>query len=429
MIRRVSMPTAETTAIEPPLIRITRWSLAITVAAMPSYVGRVGTKPFRTNVLEVLILATIALYITARRQTWHAWRPVRTGLEIPLAALLLAGLVSIVVSTDHLGALGFYRAYFIEPVVIFYIAVDLMRKPEDLRTVLFGFAIGTTVFAILNLGAWTIALINHKDIDLGNAPEALYTSPNSVAVYLEPAVAIATGFALYSDDRRDRTVALICLPFVLLSLIATLSRGGLLTLAVLGLLAVITMPQRRVKLALLGGLVVAAIGLLQVPFIINRLYKQFDPSYPYNTFEGRLQIWHDTLQMLKDHPIFGAGLRAYSIVMTGYVTPGHKPELYPHNLFLAMWAELGIVGLISFLVLLGMLLWRGWSGWTRADGLARPLLWGTSASFIAITVHGMFDTPYFNNDISLEFWVLAALEIAALTFLMKPATRNHALQR
>ena len=423
------MPTAETTAIESPLIRITRWSLAITVAAMPSYVGRVGTRPFRTNVLEVLILATIALYIAARRKTWRTWRPVRSGLEIPVAALLLAGLVSIAVSTDHLGALGFYRAYFIEPVVIFYIALDLMRKPEDVRTVLLGFAIGTTIFAILNLGAWMIALINHKDIDLGNAPEALYTSPNSVAVYLEPAVAIAAGFALYSDDRRDRTVALICLPFLLVSLIATLSRAGLLTLAVLGLVAAFTMPQRRVKLALLGGLVVAGIGLLQIPFIINRLYKQFDPSYPYNTFEGRLQIWHDTLQMLKDHPIFGAGLRAYSIVMTNYVTPGHKPELYPHNLFLAMWAELGIVGLLSFAVLLGMLLWRGWSGWTRADGLARPLLWGTSASFIAIAVHGMFDTPYFNNDISLEFWVLAALEIAALTFLIKPATRKEALQR
>lgn len=429
MIRRVSMPTAETTAMTPRLIRITRWSLAITVAAMPTYVGRVGIRPFRTNVLEVLILATIALYIAGKWRTLPSWRPVRTGLEIPTALLLLAGLVSIAVSTDHLGALGFYRAYFIEPVVIFYIALDLMRTPDELRIVLFGFAIGTTVFAILNLGAWGIALANHRDIDLGNAPEALYTSPNSVAVFLEPAVALAAGFALYADNRRDRTVALICLPFVLVSLIATLSRAGLLTLAVLGLVAVITMPLRRVKLALLGGLVVTGIGLLQIPFIINRLYKQFDPSYPYNTFEGRLQIWHDTLLMLKDHPIFGAGLRAYATVMVNYVTPGHKPELYPHNLFLAMWAELGIVGLVSFSVLLGMLLWRGWSGYAQAHGFARPLLWGTSASFIAVTVHGLFDTPYFNNDISLEFWVIAAFEIAALTFLMQATTRKEALQR
>ena len=423
------MAVAQLTAIESPLIRYTRWSLAVTVAAMPTYVGRVGTRPIRTNVLEVLILITIALYLAGHWRAWSAWRPARTGLEIPTAALLLAGLISIAVSTDHLGALGFYRAYFIEPVVLLYIALDLMRKPDNVRTVLLGFAIGSTIFAIMNLGAWVIALTQHKDIDLGNAPEALYTSPNSVAVFLEPAVALAAGFALYADNRRDRMVALLCLPFLLVSLIATLSRAGLLTLAILGLVAVITMPQARLKLALLGGLLLTGVGLLQVPFVLNRLYKQFDPSYPYNTFEGRLQIWSDTLRMLRDRPIFGTGLRAYETVMQSYVSPGHKPELYPHNLFLAMWAELGLLGLVSFVVLLGILLWRGWSSYAKASGLARPLLWGTSTAFVAIAVHGLFDTPYFNNDIAVEFWILAALEIAAITFLMSSATRKEVLQR
>jgi len=65
------------------------------------------------------------------------------------------------VNPDHLGALGIYRAYFIEPVVIFYVAVDLMRRPGEFRTVLAGFAAGTTVFAIMNLGAWAIALATH----------------------------------------------------------------------------------------------------------------------------------------------------------------------------------------------------------------------------------------------------------------------------
>ncbi len=133
--------------------------------------------------------------------------------------------------------------------------------------------------------------------------------------------------------------------------------------------------------------------------------------------------------MLRARPIFGSGLRAYETVMQAYVAPGHKPELYPHNLFLAMWVELGLLGLIAFVILLAILLWRGWSSYTRADGVAKPLLWGTSAAFIAVAVHGMFDTPYFNNDISVEFWVVAALEIAAITFLLPRTTRNPVLQR
>ena len=415
--------------VETPLIRYSRWALVLTVASIPLYVFRFKAVVVPTTPLEILILLTVALYVVGRWRE-HSWRPVRTGLEIPTAVLLLAGLISIVVSPDHIGAIGFYRAYFIEPVLLFYVAVALLRKPADFRMLITGFAIGTSVFAILNLGAWVIALANHKDIDLGNAPEALYTSPNSVAIFLEPAVALAAGFVLYTDNRRDRVAALVWLACVLASLIATLSRAGLLTLAILVLVAVITLPQARLKLALLGGGMVAGIVLLQIPFVTRRLYRQFDPSYPYNTFEGRLQIWSDTLHMLRDHPIFGAGLRAYAIVMKPYVTtPTRLPELYPHNIYLAMWVELGLLGLVAFVTLLGLLLWRGWSSYAKAQGLARPLLWGTSAAFVTVAVHGIFDTPYFNNDISVEFWILAALEIAAIAVLLPESTRKEVFQR
>lgn len=410
--------------VETPLIRYSRWALALTVASMPLYVFRFKAVYVPTTPLEILILITVGLYIVGRWQE-RSWRPVRTGLEIPTALLLVAGLIGIVVSPDHVGAIGFYRAYFIEPVFLFYVAVDLMRKPTDIRMIITGFAIGTTVFAILNLGAWAIALANHKDIDLGNAPEALYTSPNSVAIFLEPAVAMAAGFALYAENRRDRIAALVWLACVLTSLIATLSRGGLLTLAVLALVAVVTLPRPRLRLGLLLAIVVGGIGLLQVPFVSKRLYRQFDPSYPYNTFEGRVEIWKDTFHMLRDHPIFGSGLRGYAIVMRPYVTtPTKLPELYPHNIFLAMWVELGLLGLVAFVWLLGKLLWLGWSAYSRAEGLAKPLLFGTSAGFVAVAVHGMVDTPYYNNDISVEFWFLAALEIAAITFLLRPTTRK-----
>ncbi len=415
--------------VETPLIRYSRWALAVTVASMPFYVFRFKVLVLPTTPLEVLILLTVALYVAGHWQM-RSWRPVRTWLEIPTALLLLAGLIAIVVSPDHVGAIGFYRAYFIEPVLLFYVAVDLLRKPDDFRTVLVGFAIGSSVFAILNLGAWAIAIASHFVISVATAPEALYTSPNSVAIFLEPPLAIAAGFGLHATERRDRLIAIASLVFLLPSMVLTLSRAGWLTMAVLAVIAVITMDQRRLKVALLGSGVVAVIALYQVGYVRERLFRQLDPTYQNNTFEGRIQIWTDTLHMLRDHPIFGAGLRAYAIVMRPYVTtPTHLPELYAHNIFLSMWAELGLLGLAAFVVLLGLLLWRGWSSYSRAEGLAKPLLWGTSGAFVAIVVHGMFDTPYFNNDISVEFWVLAALEIAAITFLVKPATRKEALQR
>ena len=416
------------TAIQVPeaqLIRYSRWALAVTVACLPLFVVRFHAGPLPSTLLEVLIGITVVLWAVGRFRT-PGWRPARTPLEIPMALFLLAGLIGIPVSPDHVGALGLYRAYFIEPAILFYVAVDLVRTRDDFRIVLAGFTAGTTVFAIMNLGAWVIALATTRlvDIDLGNAPKALYTSPNSVATFLEPAVTLAAGFALYSDNRRDRTAALVCLPFLLASMVATLSRAGLLTLGVLGLVAIVTIRRRRLKLGLLAAGVVGAIALLQIPAVAKRMAHQFDPSYPYNTFEGRLQIWSDTLHMLRDHPLFGAGLRGYAIVMRPYVTTlTGLPELYAHNIFLSMWAEIGLLGLAAFIALLAMLLWKGWSSFSRA------VLWGTAAAFVAITVHGLFDTPYYGNDLSVEFWMLAALEIAAISTLLATATGNRPLER
>ena len=57
---------------------------------------------------------------------------------------------------------------------------------------------------------------------------------------------------------------------------------------------------------------------------------------------------------------------------------------------------------------------RPWRALATASGLYSPLLWGLGTAFVMIAVHGLVDSPYWKNDLSLEFWVLAALEVVAL---------------
>jgi len=187
---------------------------------------------------------------------------------------------------------------------------------------------------------------------------------------------------------------------------------------------------RRTKLLLLGGAIAGGFLVSRVPYVATRLAHQLDPSSPSNTFEGRVVIWKDTLHMLADRPLFGAGIRAYHQTVAPYVADYRGPQLYPHEIWLAMWSEIGLLGLIAFVALMAILLWRGWRGFGIARGFEQALLWGTSAAFVAIAVHGMFDTPYFKNDLSLEFWILAALEVAALGIMaQREATREPGLLR
>ena len=403
--------------------RYCRLALALTIACTPLYVVRYRIGPLPTTLLESLILVTVALYVVAVVQS-GSWRLRRTPIEVPTALMLVAAGIGIGASVDHVGALGQFRAYFLEPIVIFYIALDLLEGERDFRLVAGALIAGATFFAVLNLATWAGALIHHDRIILTDAPEAFGQNPNAAAMFLEPAVAVAGGLALYSSSTRDRIWALAALVFLLASMILTLSRAGLLTLAVLAALTVVTMPQTRLKLILLGGAAAAALVVWRIPYIADRLAHQFDPTYRDSTFEGRVRIWSDTLHMLRDHPIFGAGLRAYTQVVTPYVTDRYNPQLHPHDIWLAMWSELGLLGLVAFAALMTMLLWLGWRGFGRASGFYRAVLWGTSAAFVTLLVHGVFDTPYFKNDLSLEFWIVAALEVAALKIVASPARHD-----
>ncbi len=389
-------------------LTLARWALTITVAAAPLYVVRWRYGPLPTTLLENLIWLTVGLYLLGRRRSL-AFR--RTPLDLPIALLLVAGVISVLVAPNHRAALGIYRAFVIEPVVIYYVAVDLLRTSSDLRRLLVGMVAGGTVFAVLNLGAFAIAT-SRGPINLAAAPTFLYTSANSVAMFLEPMVALSLGFALFGRTRRERALAMAALALLVPATILSLSRGGFLAMAVL---AIVVMASVRYRIPALVATLIAAGAVLRLPPVAERLAHQFDPHYPFSTFTGRTLIWESALRMLRDHPILGVGLMNYNAAVRPYVPPGGSLDaIYPHNIWLAFWSELGVLGLLAFTALYVAAVWLSWRNLERISQGLRPVLWGVFASFVLIGVHGLVDTPYWKNDLALEFWILAALLVASL---------------
>jgi O-antigen ligase len=127
-----------------------------------------------------------------------------------------------------------------------------------------------------------------------------------------------------------------------------------------------------------------------------------------------LAIWTVTLRMLRDHPLFGAGIGGYQTVMAHYRTPNLHPEPYAHNIFLTTWSEAGLIGLVAFAVIFFGLLWQAWRLSASAGARHQPLLWGIFAAWVVFGVHGLVDSPYWKNDLSLEFWLFVAVEVVAI---------------
>lgn len=397
-------------------LKLTRWSLTLMSAAMPLYVVRWRVGPLPTTLLENLILLTGALYVfTLWRH--HEPLPRRTPYDVPILLFVLAGVIGIFVAPDHRAATGVFRAYLLEPIAIFYLATAVLRSAADFKPILLAGAASASVFSLLVVATFVTVLAGgHLIIDA--APGVFGINPNAVALYLEPAAAVALGFVLFADSRASRSVALAVLAFVLPALVCTLSRGALLAGAVLAIVAVLSVRDMRLKLGLLSVALVGGLALSQVPFVGARLAHQFDSQH--GTLALRLAIWKVTLRMLGDHPLFGAGISAYQAVMAHYRTRNLHPEPYAHDIILTTWSEVGLIGLAAFAVIFIGLLWRARRAFGSAGDIYRPLLWGIFAAWVVLGIHGLVDSPYWKNDLSLQFWMLASLEFVAIAAVRSP---------
>jgi O-antigen ligase len=405
----------------PPLVtqpsslprRLAIWGLAATAACLPLYVVRWHVGPFPTTLLELVVLITIGAYGAT---LWSERRlpAARTAFDIPIALLLVSGLIGIAVSPDQVRALGIYRAYFVEAVACFYVAVDLLRTREDIRTVLLSAAAAGCVMAVGQIVTFTVVLAQHQ-LQLGDAPSFLNTSANAVAMYLEPPLAFAVAFTVFPSRPRERWVGAGVLAVLLIGDLFTLSRASYVALTILAVILVLSFRSRRWRLRAAALLAVLIGIVLEIPLVNARL---LDLAHSVTV---RTTLYRETLEMLSRRPILGAGISGFPVRVAPFRPPADPVQLYPHNMWLTTWSEIGLLGVLSFAAIFFGLLWSGARAIPRATDIWRPVLWGAVGGLVLHAVHGLFDSPYWKNDLSIEFWLLAALLVVAARATRSPA--------
>lgn len=236
--------------------------------------------------------------------------------------------------------------------------------------------------------------------------------PNYLAAVLVPAIMLAGGLAIRSSTSQ-RVMLAIATAIIAVGLAATQSRGGLLAAITCSIVALIIWRKRRAAIASLIAVAAAATALFFIsnPAALARVQES-------NQGSGRIDIWQVAWRMVHDHPFAGVGIAQFPQVSPHYVLyPGAlnfvslivEKHIVVHNLYLQLWAEDGIVGLLLFLSVVVASITAGWRA-TRTFEARGDTEMSELARAIILALVGMLTASFFLSNLENgQLWVLIAL--------------------
>ncbi len=186
--------------------------------------------------------------------------------------------------------------------------------------------------------------LRHVSLDPGRITrmKSSLGAPNTLAAFYLFAIPV-TAACLGVLKRWRIPLVLIILLFGS-GFILTFSRAAFLALmaSTLFLLAL----QKKWKW-LLGLLCVLAAALI----LVRPFYENFFGSLNFKDISvgERLRYWSYTWDMIQSHPWIGVGINLFMKKLPLFIPAGEIYSGYAHNSYLQIWAEVGLLGLLSFL--------------------------------------------------------------------------------
>jgi O-antigen ligase len=246
------------------------------------------------------------------------------------------------------------------------------------------------------------------------------SDPNYLAAMLVPAIALAAGLAVRASALA-RLALLGATMVMAIGLAATQSRGGLLALAVTFLAALVLLRGRRlavmaVVLAVIGG---SAIFFVQNPAAWQRIHAVQDRG----SGSGRTDIWQVALRVAEANPVAGVGLGQFPNVSPQYVLrPGSlrstslivEQGIVVHNVYLQLWAETGLIGLLLFLGIVWTSLRASYRAAKELDAIGDAALAALARSVLLANIGVLAGSFFLSNLLTRQIWLLLAIGPALL---------------
>lgn len=391
-------------------------------------------------------------------------------LQLPLLGLIAVGFVQLlplgeaatvatgVLSVEAARTLSFdphatrYALVQLSSLFVFFAAaLAFIDSPARLRLVvrtviIFGFVLA--LFGLMQHFVNPASIYWLREPEQA-APFGPYINRHHFAGYMEMTLALPLGLIFAGAIERERVpLYAFASAIMAVALVMTNSRGGMLSMVAeffFLVLAVSLVRGRRrggegeagspSRVRAIAGRLALGFAMVLVVFVgviyfggedaLTRLVGSVGTDDPTT---GRAHFWRGTLEMIKDHPVLGVGLGAFSAVYTRYDTASGTYKLeQAHNDYLQILSDGGIVGGLLGLIFMIALFVMAFRRMGAKDKYRRGVALGAFTGCVGVLVHSLFDFTLHTTANALLFLVLAALATtgASVEEEERPRRRRH----
>ena len=248
---------------------------------------------------------------------------------------------------------------------------------------------------------------------------SFFENPNAFGEVLVLLIPLAVALLFGSRSLFGRLLGLVGAGVGTAALIMTYSRAGWVGLLVAAVVFVFLWKRKLLPVFLALGL--AAIPLLP-DVVFNRILTIFNMND--TSTSSRFPLYEAAWSLIQQNPFWGSGLGSDAVrlaVKEGNHYHGEAPFVHSHNVYLQIWAELGIFALLSLIASVG---------WTfkRAAHVAlgkigshstRMIVVGGIAAILGIMVCGIADFIWHYPRVMLVFWFVFAVTLAAIRLALR----------
>jgi len=337
---------------------------------------------------------------------------------------LLAAVASTFAAASTLEFIKYHLPCYIFVVLI----VSNINSKEKLGTFLTIFLVGVSISGIYGI----IQYINGIPVDPSQVDLSVFENPvgrvystmhnaNSYAEALMLTLPFFAGMFFCSKNLKGKIFYAIMAVPPFIAFMLTQSRTGYVSLAVA---VVVFLFFKNRKLIL----IVIPAGLAVIPFLPRFLYERVLSIFRkgWDTTVGARKIVFETaLKIIRDFWLSGVG-----VGVTPFIHYSYKYKIglllpHSHNVYLEVWLETGIIGLISFLWLNIRLFKNSVLNIAKnTDIYISNLLIAAISALTGILVFSLAEYVWFYPRVLLYYWVLVGIILSGLDINKKKVSTD-----